>query len=210
MIYLILIVILGVKFIPFFLDCPSLYFAGQDFLIILLLYNMKKKDTLTKILAALLIGFTSFFFFCEVLDIQAAFIASPVITFVLLSVLFVSFRGRFSFDKLDTDVYEKSKVQMVVKEPKRIIPLIGAARFFDPFGSVFYTCNGYKMYYCAKTNKLEIKKFAPSKKYKYFDTQITADQFFTRYHQMTNKRYNIIKNNCRSIFPNPKQYVKWK
>lgn len=210
MIYIILFVLLGVKLIPFFLDCPSLYFAGQDILIILLLLMMKKADTITRILVSILIGFTSFFVVSEIISIEKAFIASPIITCVIFICLFLSFKGRFAFDKLGNDGYNRLKVQMVVKEPKKMIPLLGAVRFFDPFGSVFFTFMGYKMYFCKNTKKLKLKQFAHNKKYKYFDTQITHDEFFRRYHNMRHEKYNLFKNNCRSIFPNPKDYIKWK
>lgn len=206
MIWLVGIMIVGVKIFPYFFDLPAFYFAGNDFIIILLLILITKKKTYTYFVVALLVAFVSYFIAAELLGSTKAFHAPPV-TFIILVLLFVFFiRGRFSFNRLKAGVYNPNKVQIYIKKPKGLYALIGSFMYGCPCGSIAYLYGGYKYSYSRKTKQFTKKRFdVKNINGKIQDTQlhrkILEDKIGTK--------YNVFKNNCRSIFPNFQNYLQW-
>ena len=206
MIWLVGILIIGVKFCPYFFDSPTLYFVGNDFIIILLLVSMIKKKTYTYFLIALLVAFLSYFIAAELLGSDKAFHAPPILFIAFLFCFIFYFRGRYSFDKLKAGVYDPNKVQIYIKKPKGLYALIGSFMYGCPCGSIAYLHGGYKYSYSRKTKRFTKKRFDV----KNINGKIQNTQLHKQI--LDNKigtKYNVFTNNCRSIFPNFKTYLQW-
>ena len=198
--------IVGVKIFPYFFDLPAFYFAGQDIIAILLLSLMIKKKTYIYFIVSFLMAFLSYFIFAEFIGSNKALHAPPIV-FMFFVLIFVFFhRGRFSFDKLKSGIYNPNKVQIYIKKPKGLYAFIGSFMFLCPCGSIAYLYGGYKYSYSRKTKTFTKKRFNPKNiNGKIQDTQLHKNILESK----IGTKYNLFKNNCRSIFPNFQNYLQW-
>jgi hypothetical protein len=207
--YLIALLIIGVKFYPYYFNLPEVYFMVNDFIIILLIMTIKKSKTIKYFISFILICFLSFFIINELNPSKGAFYYMPItISLVLLTYIFL-LRRKYDFDKLDNDVYNINKVQLLVKKPSTIWALLASFGFTMPMGSVSYVYNGNRYLYRKKNSKF-IKIPYIHKEGKLFDTGIKGMDMLRRYEDLKGVKYNRLSNNCLNIFRHPKNFLKWK
>ncbi len=122
------------------------------------------------------------------------FMSISVVTYVLIA------RKRYDWRKLKSKKYNPNKVQAIYSKPNDFITLLGSATSLSPKCSVRYCYNGRMIrfkrgYPTPIMTKTIIKKTDIIE-----NTDIDPESFYPRFDDIKNKKYNLLRFNCRHLF----------
>lgn len=191
-------------------ESTLLYWCLYTFLIFsFIIYAYKNED---KSVANLL--FTSFIFGALIVDFLgyafAMFIDIPYpiswkygfyIGIGLLLYLFLA-RRRYDWKMLESDEYNPLKVQAIYSEPHSVITLLGATSSLSPKCSIRYSCGGKTIRFKRGSKTPILCDTVISNTDIIEDTTYTVGYFHSRWEEVKNKKFNLIKFNCRMLIKN--------
>lgn len=187
-----------------------IYYIADAVLMTLLglfIYSKSKK----KIVSLFSLLYVLFLAICQITDESFCMLNLPskknwivYIPFLIKLSLFMEvyiliFKKRYDWGRLTSVDYDPNKVQAIYSEPQKILTLFGAVFSFSPKCSVRFTFGG-KVISFKKNNVYPVMEDWVLKKGEIIEnTDFSGDYFFERWEKIKDKKYNIIKFNCRRL-----------
>lgn len=111
-------------------------------------------------------------------------------------------RRRYDWRMLESDVYNPRKVQAIYSKPNSFITLLGSATSLSPKCSVRYTYNDKTIRFKRGVKSPVLCNTVISNTDLIEDTNFSNDYFSDRWEEIKDKKFNLIKFNCRMLFKN--------
>lgn len=109
------------------------------------------------------------------------------------------FKKRYDWKMLKSVDYDPGKVQAIYSKPEKVLQLLGAVFSFSPKCSVRYTFAGKTIRFKKNTSFPVLEDWVLKKGEIIENTVFSGDHFFERWEEIKDKKYNILKFNCRRL-----------
>jgi hypothetical protein len=111
----------------------------------------------------------------------------------------IVFKNRYNWEKQKSDPYNPNIVQAIYSKPNSVLTLLGATISFSPRCSVRYTYQGKTVRFKKGHDFPLLMKTFTKKTDVIKNTDFTGEHFLNRIDLIKNKKYNLIKFNCKHL-----------